>query len=59
MFTVIGAAFAYHIYGVGLLIIILAGIVTTVSGGILLENIVNQTPLVLVEENMLVAVVSA
>jgi len=49
VFTVIGATFAYNLFGMNLLIIVLAGMLTAIGGGILRDNFVNQTPIVFVK----------
>ena len=50
VFNVIGATFAYNLFGMNLLVIILAGMLTAIGGGILRDVFVNQTPIVLVKE---------
>ena len=50
VFTVIGATFAYNLFGMNLLIIVLAGMLTAIGGGILRDIFVNQTPIVFVKE---------
>ena len=50
VFTIIGATFAYNIFGLNFLAILLAGILTAVGGGILRDIFVNQVPLVFVKE---------
>ena len=50
VFTVIGATFAYSIFGLNFLAIISAGILTAVGGGILRDVFVNQVPIVFVKE---------
>ena len=46
----IGATFAYNLFGMNLLVIILAGMLTAIGGGILRDIFVNQTPIVFVKE---------
>ena len=50
VFTVIGATFAYNLFGMNFLIIVLSGMLTGIGGGILRDMFVNQTPLVFVKE---------
>ena len=50
VFTVIGATFAYNLVGMNFLVIILAGMLTAIGGGILRDIFVNQTPIVFVKE---------
>ena len=50
VFTIIGATFAYNLFGLNFLAILLAGILTAVGGGILRDLFVNQTPIVFVKE---------
>lgn len=50
VFTVIGATFAYSVFGLNFLAIISAGILTAVGGGILRDVFVNQVPIVFVKE---------
>ncbi len=50
VFTVIGATFAYSIFGLNFLAIVSAGILTAVGGGILRDVFVNQIPIVFVKE---------
>ena len=50
VFTIIGATFAYNIFGLNFLAILLAGILTAVGGGILRDVFVNQSPIVFVKE---------
>ena len=50
VFTIIGATFAYNIFGLNFLAILLAGILTAVGGGILRDIFVNQVPIVFVKE---------
>ena len=50
VFTVIGATFAYNLVGMNFLVIVLAGMLTAIGGGILRDFFVNQTPIVFVKE---------
>ena len=50
IFTIIGSTFAYNLFGLNFLIIIFAGILTAVGGGILRDVFVNQVPIVFVKE---------
>ena len=50
VFTVIGATFAYNLFGLNFVAIILAGMLTAVGGGILRDVFVNQVPIVFVKE---------
>jgi uncharacterized membrane protein YeiH len=50
IFTIIGGTFAYNLFGLNFLIIIFAGILTAVGGGILRDVFVNQVPIVFVKE---------
>ena len=50
VFTIIGATFAYNIFGLNFLAILLAGVLTAAGGGILRDIFVNQVPLVFVKE---------
>lgn len=50
VFTIIGATFAYNIFGLNFLAIVLAGMLTAVGGGILRDVFVNQVPIVFVKE---------
>ncbi len=50
VFTVIGATFAYNLFGMNFLVIVLAGMLTAIGGGILRDVFVNQTPIVFVKE---------
>ena len=50
VFTVIGATFAYNLVGMNFLVIVLAGMLTAIVGGILRDIFVNQTPIVFVKE---------
>ena len=50
VFTVIGATFAYNLFGMNFLVIVLSGMLTGIGGGILRDVFVNQTPIVFVKE---------
>ena len=50
VFTVIGATFAYNMFGLNFLVIILSGMLTAIGGGILRDVFVSQTPIVFVKE---------
>ena len=50
VFTVIGATFAYNLVGMNFLVIVLAGMLTAIGGGVLRDVFVNQTPIVFVKE---------
>lgn len=50
VFTAIGATFAYQLFGMNFLAILLAGMLTAVGGGILRDMFVNEIPLVFVKE---------
>ncbi|MGI0086579.1 MAG: trimeric intracellular cation channel family protein [Nitrosotalea sp.] len=50
VFTAIGATFAYEVYGMNFLAIVMAGMVTAVGGGILRDMFVNEVPMVFVKE---------
>jgi len=50
VFTVIGATFAFNIFGLNFLAIVLSGMLTAIGGGILRDVFVNQTPIVFVKE---------
>ena len=50
VFTVIGATFAYNMFGLNFLVIILSGMLTAIGGGILRDVFVTQTPIVFVKE---------
>ena len=47
---IIGATFAYNLFGLNFLAILLAGMLTAVGGGILRDVFVNQVPIVFVKE---------
>ncbi len=50
VFTVIGATFAYNLFGMNFLVIVLSGMLTAIGGGILRDVFVNQTPIVFIKE---------
>lgn len=50
VFTIIGATFAYNVFGMNFLAIALAGMLTAVGGGILRDIFVNEVPIVFVKE---------
>ena len=50
VFTIIGATFAYHIFGMNFLAIALSGMLTAVGVGILRDVFVNELPIVFVKE---------
>ena len=50
VFTVIGATFAYNMFGLNFLVIVLSGMLTAIGGGILRDIFVTQTPIVFVKE---------
>ena len=50
IFTIIGGTFAFNMFGLNFLVIIFAGILTAVGGGILRDVFVNQIPIVFVKE---------
>ena len=50
VFTIIGATFAYHVFGLNFLVMALAGMLTAVGGGILRDMFVNEIPIVFVKE---------
>ena len=50
VFAIIGATSAYNLFGLNFLAILLAGILTSVGGGILRDIFVNQVPIVFVKE---------
>jgi len=55
VFTVIGATFAYSVFGLNFLAISLAGVLTAIGGGILRDVFVNEIPIVFVKELYAVA----
>lgn len=50
VFTIIGASFAYSMFGLNFLAMAFAGMVTAVGGGILRDVFVNEVPIVFVKE---------
>jgi len=50
VFTVIGATFAYNLFGLNFLAMAFAGVLTAVGGGILRDVFVNEVPIVFVKE---------
>jgi uncharacterized membrane protein YeiH len=50
VFSITGATFAYHIFGLNFLAIAFAGILTAVGGGILRDVFVNEMPIIFVKE---------
>ncbi len=50
VFTIIGATFAFNIFGLNYLAMVLAGILTAIGGGILRDVFVNQVPIVFIKE---------
>ena len=50
VFTIIGATFAYNVFGLNFLAIAFAGIVTAIGGGILRDVFVQDTPIIFVKE---------
>ena len=50
VFTIIGATFAYNIFGLNYLAMVLAGMLTAIGGGILRDVFVNQVPIVFIKE---------
>ena len=50
VFTVVGATFAYTVFGLNFPVIVLAGVLTAVGGGILRDTFVNEIPIVFVKE---------
>ena len=50
VFAIIGATFAYSLFGLNFLAILLAGMLTAVGGGIIRDVFVNQVPIVFVKE---------
>ena len=50
VFTIIGATFAYNLFGLNFLAIVSAGIITAIGGGILRDVFVNEVPIVFVKE---------
>lgn len=50
VFTVIGATFAYNLFGLNFLAMAFAGVLTAIGGGILRDVFVNELPIVFVKE---------
>jgi len=50
VFTIIGATFAFNIFGLNFLVMVLAGMLTAIGGGILRDVFVNEIPIVFVKE---------
>ena len=50
VFTIIGATFAFHIFGLNFLAMVLAGMITAIGGGILRDVFVTQLPIVFIKE---------
>jgi len=50
VFAIIGATFAYNLFGLNFLAILLAGMLTAVGGGMIRDVFVNQVPIVFVKE---------
>lgn len=50
VFTIIGATFAYNIFGLNFLAMAFAGVITAIGGGILRDVFVNEMPIVFVKE---------
>lgn len=50
VFSITGATFAYNVFGLNLLAIAFAGILTAVGGGILRDVFVNEIPFIFVKE---------
>jgi uncharacterized membrane protein YeiH len=50
VFTIIGASFAYGLFGLNFLAMAFAGVITAVGGGILRDAFVNEVPMVFVKE---------
>ena len=50
VFTIIGATFAFNIFGLNYLAMVLAGMLTAIGGGVLRDVFVNQVPIVFVKE---------
>lgn len=50
VFTIIGATFAYNVFGLNFLAMAFAGVLTAVGGGILRDVFVNEMPIVFVKE---------
>lgn len=50
VFTIIGATFAFNIFGLNFLVMVVAGMLTAIGGGILRDVFVNEIPIVFVKE---------
>ena len=50
VFTIIGATFAYNLFGLNFLAMAFAGVLTAVGGGILRDVFVNEMPIVFIKE---------
>ena len=50
VFTIIGATFAYHVFGLNFLAMAFAGLITAIGGGLLRDVFVNEVPIVFVKE---------
>jgi uncharacterized membrane protein YeiH len=50
VFTIIGATIALSIYGFNVLLMVFAGMITAIGGGIIRDALVNETPLVFRKE---------
>jgi uncharacterized membrane protein YeiH len=50
VFTIIGATIALNIYGFNVLLMVFAGMITAIGGGIIRDVLVNETPLVFRKE---------
>lgn len=50
VFTAIGATLAYQLFGMNFLVMVMAGMLTAVGGGILRDMFVNEIPMVFVKE---------
>jgi uncharacterized membrane protein YeiH len=50
VFTVIGSAFAYNMFGLNFLAMSFAGVLTAIGGGILRDVLVNEIPIVITKE---------
>ena len=50
IFTVIGGNFAFQLFGLDFMIIVLAGVLTGVGGGIIRDVLVREIPIILIKE---------
>lgn len=50
VFTIIGATFAYNVFGLNFLAMAIAGVLAAIGGGILRDVFVNEMPIVFVKE---------